>query len=247
MTADMPVQPSSYFDFLAGLGLDYDERLISRMNWRHAHIVAPLKDEIRNARILDLGSHDGRWPCAYADAGAREIIGIEGRVELVEQFAGFPGKNKDRVKLQVGDFVDGMDALIADGETFDIVSCLGVYYHTMQHYRMMCQMAMFKPKLIIIDSEFARSQDSVIIVGRENPVKKLNSTEQFKGQEFVSIGIPSRPAVRAMAKSVGYDMSVVKWNVPEAQRIGIQDYYDLHPNRVRNTVLLRPFPADAAK
>jgi hypothetical protein len=247
MTSDMPVQQSNYFDFLAGLGLDYDEKMISRMNWRHAHIVVPLKDEIKNARILDLGSHDGRWPCAYAGAGAKEIVGIEGRSELVEQFGQFPGQNKDRVKLQVGDFVDGMDRLIAAGETFDIVSCLGVYYHTMQHYRMMCQMAMFKPKLIIIDSEFSRSPDSIIQVGRENPASKLNSIEQFESQNFVPVGYPSRKAVRSMAKSVGYDMSIVKWNVPEDQRVPVQDYYDMHANRVRLTALLRPISADAAE
>ena len=72
MTSDLPVRRSDYFDFLAGLGLEYDDYLVKRMNWRHAHIVLPLADEIRGARILDLGSHDGRWPHAYADAGARE-------------------------------------------------------------------------------------------------------------------------------------------------------------------------------
>jgi len=247
MTSSMSVRPSSYFDFLSGLDLEYDENLVSRMNWRHAHIIVPLIDEIKNARILDLGSHDGRWPCAYADAGAREIIGIEGRASLVEQFGQFPAKNKDKVKLRVGDFIDGMDELIAAGETFDIVSCLGVYYHTMQHYRMMCQMAMFKPKLIILDSEFSRSPDSIVLVGRENPASKMNSTEQFKGQSFVPVGYPSRSAVSRMAKSVGYDMSVVEWHVPEGQRAPVKDYYDMHEKRVRLTALLRPLPADATE
>lgn len=247
MTNAITVQASKYFDFLAGIGLDYDEKAVHRMNWRHAHIIVPIEDEIRGARILDLGSHDGRWPCAYADAGAREVIGIEGRAELVEEFAAFPAANKDRVKLRVGDFVDGMDALIAAGETFDIVSCLGVYYHTMQHYRMMCQMAMLKPKLIIIDSEFARSEDAVILMSRENPVKRLNSTEQFKGQDFVPVGFPSAQAARLMAKSVGYDMKIVNWNVPEDQRLGVKDYYDRFENRVRLTAVLRPFPKNASQ
>lgn len=246
MTSDLPVRRSDYFDFLAGLGLEYDDYLVKRMNWRHAHIVLPLADEIRGARILDLGSHDGRWPHAYADAGAREIIGIEGRAALVEQFGRFPGENKARVRLEVGDFIDGMDRLIAAGETFDIVSCLGVYYHTMQHYRMMCQMAMLKPKLIILDSEFSRSGDAVIAVGRENPDSKMNSTEQFKDQNFVPVGYPSRKAVRMMAKSVGYGMSVVKWNVPEDEREPVRDYYDKLPTRVRLTALLRPATADEA-
>lgn len=242
MSSETSIQPSRYFDFLAGVG--YEERLIRRMNWRHAHIVVPLLEEIKGARILDLGSHDGRWPSAYADAGAREIVGIEGRASLVEKFNQFPGENKDKVKLTVGDFVDDMDKLIAAGETFDIVSCLGVYYHTMQHYRMMCQMATFKPKLIIIDSEFSRSADAIIAVGRENPASDLNSIEQFKDQSFVPVGYPSRKALRMMAKSVGYEMQVVKWDVPEEEREPVQDYYDKWPTRIRHTALLRPFPAE---
>lgn len=234
------IRSSNYFDFLADLGLEYDERLIARMNLRHAHIILPLKDEIRNARILDLGSHDGRWPCAYADAGAAEVIGIEGRASLVEQFKQFPSNGKDRVKIHVDDFIDGMDKLIAAGETFDIISCLGVYYHTMQHYRMMCQMAMLKPKLIILDSEFARSEDAIIRVGHENPESKMNSTEQFAGQKQVPVGYPSRAAVRKMAKSVGYGMKLVNWDVPEDKREPVQDYYDKLTHRIRLTAHLRP-------
>jgi hypothetical protein len=242
LTSDLPVRRSTYFDFLLGLDLDYDDYMVNRMNWRHAHIILPLIDEIKDARILDLGSHDGRWPSAYADAGAREIIGIEGRASLVEGFNRFPGQNKDRIRLEVGDFVDVMDRLIAAGETFDIVSCLGVYYHTLQHYRMMCQMAMFKPKLIIIDSEFSRSQDSIISIGMERPTSKLNSIEQFKGQSMVPVGNPSRKAMKMMARSVGYELSMVKWNVPEEEREPVSDYYDRWPNRVRKTALLRPMP-----
>jgi hypothetical protein len=240
MTSDMPVQRSNYFDFLIGVDPDYNDRMVNRMNWRHAHIILPLLDEIKGARILDLGSHDGRWPSAYADAGAGEIIGIEGRASLVEVFNQFPGENKDKVKLQVGDFVEVMDELIAAGETFDIVSCLGVYYHTLQHYRMMRQMAMFKPKLIIIDSEFSRSQDAMISIGLEKPESKLNSIEQFAGQAMVPVGNPSRKALRLMARSVGYEVSMVKWDVPEEEREPVSDYYDRWQNRVRKTALLRP-------
>jgi hypothetical protein len=245
---DLPVRRSNYFDFTAGLGLDYDDLLVKRMNWRHAHIILPLADEINGARILDLGSHDGRWPVAYADAGAREIVGIEGRASLVEQFKQFPGENKDRIKLHVGDFCDVMDKLLAAGETFDIVSCLGVYYHTMQHYRMMRQMAMFKPKLIIIDSEFSRSENPIIQIGHENPSSKMNSIDQFEGnQKFVPVGYPSRKAVRMMAKSVGYGISFIKWNVPEDERDPIRDYYDKFPTRIRLTALLRPIQGETSE
>lgn len=232
-----PKIKSRYFDFLSGLG--YNEAGISRMNWRYSHIIEPALSEIKGARILDLGSHDGRWPSAYAEAGARQVIGLEGRKELVEKFNAYPGANKGRVQLRVGDFVEGMDDLVKAGETFDIVSCLGVYYHTMHHYRMMCQMASLRPKLIIIDSEFSRAKAPLITMVKENPTKDLNTIEQFSGQSFTPIGIPSLPAVRVMAESVGYAMSSVEWVVPEAERRPVSDYFDKWPDRVRGTVLLR--------
>lgn len=243
MPKDVPVRRSNYFDFLSNLG--YDDNMISRLNWRHAHIVLPLLDDIKGARILDLGSHDGRWPSAYADAGAREVIGIEGRDTLVAKFDQFPGENKDRVKLRVGDFVEEMDRMIAAGETFDVVSCLGVYYHTMHHYRIMCQMATFKPKLIIVDSEFSRSKAPVITISKEKPTSDLNTIEQFKGQTVTAIGLASRRAVRLMASSVGYGLQVLDWNVPAEEREPVKDYYDRWPNRVRETVLLRPLSGGA--
>jgi hypothetical protein len=232
------VERSHYFDFLAGHNYPADQ--VDRLNWRHAHIIEPLRSEIAGARILDLGSHDGRWPLAYADAGAREIVGIEGRASLVEKFNAMPGSNKDRVDMRVGDFVETMDKLIAEGETFDIVSCLGVYYHTTHHYRIMCQMAAFKPKLIIIDSEFLRTQEPVIRITKENPESDMNTIQQFPGQNRTPIGIASMPALRVMSSSVGYHAKKVEWAVPEAERAPIADYYDMFQNRKRFTLLLRP-------
>lgn len=229
---------SHYFDFLHGR--DYPENQVDRLNWRYAHIIEPLRAEIEGARILDLGSHDGRWPLAYADAGAKEIVGIEGRASLVEKFNAMPGSNRHRVDMRVGDFVLEMDKLIAEGDTFDIVSCLGVYYHTMHHYRIMCQMAALRPKLIIIDSEFLRTQEPVIRITKENPESDMNTIQQFPGQDRTPIGIASMPALRVMSSSVGYQAKKVEWAVPEAERVPVADYYDMFENRRRFTLLLRP-------
>lgn len=229
---------SQYFDFLREF--DYPDYHVDRLNWRYAHIVEPLKSEISGARILDLGSHDGRWPLAYADAGAKEVIGLEGRASLVEKFHSMPGNNKSRVDMRIGDFVVDMDKLIAEGETFDIVSCLGVYYHTTHHYKIMCQMAAFRPKLIILDSEFLRTEEPVIRITKENPESDLNTIQQFPGQNRTPIGIASMAALKVMVSSVGYAIHEVEWAVPEEDRTSVGDYYDKFENRRRATLLLRP-------
>ena len=136
---------SNFFDFLANGR--YDEAQIRRLNFRYDHIVTPLATVIDGAQVLDLGSHDGRWPYAFAAAGAASVVGIEGRPETAAEYSTYPETPfKQKVEIVIGDFVAIMDQLIAGNKSFDIVSCLGVYYHTMHHYRMMAADGFVKAK-----------------------------------------------------------------------------------------------------
>jgi hypothetical protein len=235
-----------FFDFLSNQG--YDERNVARMNHRYRHVIEPHRRELAGARVLDLGSHDGRWSYALASAGAASVLGVEGRAELIAQYADFPASAfKDRVSFVCGDFVAEMDRLLAVGETFDVIACLGVYYHTMQHYRMLIQMTAFRPKLIILDSIFARSNDPVIVVSREPTDQKLNSIAQVDGQGVAPIGRVSVPALRIMAQSVGYSVAPVTWTVPQEQRAPVADYFFRFKDRVRKTIALKPVAATAER
>lgn len=226
-----------FYDFLGGLG--YKPHGVSRMNLRHRHIVEPRRREIKGSRVLDLGSHDGRWAYAFAEAGAESVLGIEGRAELAAQFGSFPDAPfKERVRLLVGDFVAEMDRLAAEKASFDVVACLGVYYHTMQHYRMLLQMASFRPRVIIIDSVFSRAGGAVIELEPEETDWKMNAIADLPGQDMAPVGRPSLSALRMMADSVGYAMTEQAWDVPENGRAAVADYYDKFPDKRRHTVVL---------
>jgi hypothetical protein len=228
---------SEFYDFLGSLG--YKPHAVSRMNLRHRHIIEPWRNEIEGSRVLDLGSHDGRWGYAFAAAGAASVLGIEGRAELAAQYASLPDSPfKDKVQLVIGDFVTEMDHLIAEKACFDIVACLGVYYHTMEHYRMMLQMASFKPRLIIIDSVFSQAECAVIEIDQEETNWRMNAIAQLPEQNMVPIGRPSLSAVEMMAESVGYTMTDQIWDVPENRRATVADYYNKFPDRRRHTVVL---------
>jgi hypothetical protein len=230
---------SNFFDFLGDLG--YEPQNVARMNLRWQHVIKPILPEIAGATVLDLGSHDGRWPYAFAGAGAKSVYGIEGRSDLIAEFSKFPDSDfKDRVTLVEGDFTEAMRELVNNGTHFDIVGCLGVYYHTMHHYLMMLQMAAFKPKIIVIDSEFATKTAPVIIMSKEATHKELNTIALVDGQERAPIGIPSIEAVRSMANSVGYDVEVVDWQVPKGQRKPVGDYFRQESRKRRGTLILRP-------
>ncbi|WP_176715550.1 bifunctional 2-polyprenyl-6-hydroxyphenol methylase/3-demethylubiquinol 3-O-methyltransferase UbiG [Thioclava sp. SK-1] len=204
-------------------------------------IIAPLADEIAGARVLDLAAHDGRWTFAFACAGASEVVGIEGRAGLVQSYADFPAvDHKSRSSLRCDDVFDGMEKAIAAGEQYDVIAVLGILYHVMDHMRLFRLIRQLKPKLVIVDSEFAIRNGPVIQLVRERTDKDLNAIAQFPGQERTLIGIPSFPAMEAMADVLGFSCEWIDWTrLPVQRRKPVNDYFRLE-NKRRATCLLRP-------
>ncbi|WP_165352740.1 class I SAM-dependent methyltransferase [Loktanella sp. IMCC34160] len=214
---------------------------IQRLNKRHRMIIEPIKTEIAGSRILDIAAHDGRWCTAYAAAGAREVIGIEARPELVQRFQEFPQEPyTSTIDLRVGEMLTTMEEMVQEGETFDIVSLLGIFYHTMEHQRLLNLASQLKPKLIVIDGEFALRDYSVIILTRERTDNELNTVEQVPGQEVAMVGIPSPAATEAMAAVVGYACTWADWDLlPIGDRQYLDDYFRTEKKR-RRTCFLQP-------
>jgi hypothetical protein len=238
------------FQFLqekvSGTGLVYGKNGVKRLELRARFIIDRNIEDIAGSRVLDLASHDGRWPYAFAKAGAASVIGVEGRQDLVDLFAGFPDDEyKKKVDLRAGDMFDALEAFVAAGETFDVVGILGVFYHIMDHYRLLRLAAKLKPKLMIVDSEFALQPWPMIQIGQERTDKYMNSTAYFPGQLKAPIGRPSRSAMRLMAESLGYSTRWLDWStVPQGRRRPVYDYF-LTKDYRRLTCTLRPLPQQA--
>jgi SAM-dependent methyltransferase len=230
-----------FFSFMVEQGIE-TQPLTERLNIRYRRIIDPIRPEIEGARILDLGSHNGRWPYAYAEAGAAEVLGIEGRAESLAKFARFPeAPFKSRVKLICGDFIPEMDRLIAEGRTFDIISCLGVFYHTMQHYRMLLQFMALRPKLIILDSSFSPAKKPLMEIGLERIERDVASIAQAQGQAKVPVGYISIAALRVMAiKSLGLSMERVPWRLQPGEDQSLVSGYFPGQKVIRATFHLRP-------
>lgn len=241
MEESADIQAASPFEFLLGLG--YAASDVRRMNLRHRHVIEPVRAELKHARVLDLGSHDGRWPFALVKAGANGVVGIEGRAAMIAKFADYPQPEvKARVQLIQGDFVREMDRMLAAGERFDVVACLGVYYHTMHHYMMLEQMAGFKPKAIVVDNVFSLANRPLITIGKEPTESRLNAIAQQEGQAWVPAGQISRSGFEILVASVGYTVQWINWLVPPGRRGPVKDYFEPirgYP-RQRFTAVLRP-------
>ena len=217
-----------FFDFITSIP-PYSENAASnvRLNKRHQMIVAPFRGQLQGARVLDLAAHDGRWSYALAEAGAAEVIGIEARQELVDRFDNFPESEfKDRVELRQGDLFEALEEFIETGDTFDVVALYGIYYHIMDHFRVLQLIRKLGAGVILIDSEFALRPGPIIELVFERTDDALNAAPQYHGQDRAIIGIPSFKAMESMAHALDYD---VVWT--RTKRVfgddtkGIQDYF----------------------
>src|SRR5205814_1234121 len=80
-----------------------------RLNLRYEAIFAENRDVFDGATVLDIASHDGRFSLAALACGAKSVIGIEARPDLVEHatdtLAAY-GWGPDRCSFLTGDVFD---------------------------------------------------------------------------------------------------------------------------------------------
>jgi hypothetical protein len=214
---------------------------IRRLERRREFIVEPYADELKDARVLDLASHDGRWSYALAGAGAREVVGIEARQDLIDQFADYPtGPIKDKVSFIQGDVFEELPKLVANGERFDVVAIYGLYYHIMDHYTLLKLVKQVGARLVVIDSEFLTREAPLIRLSLENTGSQLNTISHETGQTKAPIGIVSRHAMEMMAGSLGFAVVWADWNtLPAAERGGLAEYFREDHWKLRCTCALR--------
>lgn len=206
----------------------YDLVDVNRLNLRHYFIIESNAKAIKGACVLDLASHDGRWAWAFAKAGAKKVVGIEAREELVKLFEGYPNDDvKNNIELFVGDIYEKIEELAKNGEQFDVVGVLGIFYHIMDHYRLFKLIRSLSPRLIIVDSEFIVNKKwPMISISCEDTRKDLNSTAHFSGQTKAPIGIVSLKGIEVMANTLGYTIKWADWeSIPVEARKPVYDYY----------------------
>lgn len=229
-----------FFDFVSDLDAYVDNpKAALRLNKRRDVLVAPFLDEIAGASVLDLGAYDGRWSYAFAGAGAKTVVGIEGRAETAAGLASYPDAALRKViEMRVGDIFEEIDAAIVAGETYDVIAVFGILYHIMDHLRLFTSLRKLKPKLVIVDSEFLQRPGATIHLSRERTDKPLNALPQIEGQKEAVKGVMSFRALEVIAECLDYDLDWSDWDALE-DRTGVPDYYRAKGAR-RATCVMRP-------
>ena len=183
-----------------------------RLNGRHEAIIAANAGLFRGKRILDIASHDGRWSFSALKAGAAHVTGIEPRNELIdnakETFAGY-GVPASSYEFLCGDV---FDVLAKRPFRFDLVLCLGFYYHTIRHVELFDRMERTGAQDIVIDTAIAPSPENMIQLSSEPFANESMAWEDLWTRSgHTIVGHPSRAAVQFIAAHFGFETREFNW------------------------------------
>lgn len=200
-----------------------------RLNARYAAVIDSIRDKLTGARVLDIASHDGRWSFAALKAGAAHVIGIEPRSELIDNahktFAEY-GIDVARCSFVRGDV---FEVLCRREQKFDVVMCLGFFYHTIRHVELLDLIERTGARLVVIDTEVTPAADQIPVTPTDDPrivfrnpymVQLLRDpvdNEQMAWKDSITrdgytiVGRPSRASIEFLARHFGFECSGFDW------------------------------------
>jgi SAM-dependent methyltransferase len=180
-----------------------EAKLIRRIAGRQKLFMDPLirSGFLENKRVLDLGSNSGYWSLlALRDGKAASVTGLDASPELVEQ-ANFVFEKHQQPRGRY-DFrvADAYRFLETTDETFDVILCLGFFYHINDPLRLLKLMAKRTSAFVVIDTVIHKSEGALISL--RPVVKRPDSFDPDANitLEFVS----SQKAIFWMAEETGY-------------------------------------------
>jgi hypothetical protein len=179
----------------------------ARLNLRYEAIFGENRDIVHGASVLDLASHDGRWSLAALATGARTVIGIEARPELVKaatQNLGEYGYRAERVRFVTGDVPE---VLTTQDFEADVVLCLGFLYHTLRYNELLAGIRRTNARYLIIDTfspYMMRPVPNVNVMTEDAGEEGKAAADTYTHGPSVLVGRPNLAAIRTMLRAYGY-------------------------------------------
>jgi SAM-dependent methyltransferase len=178
----------------------------SRLNARWRATIGWNETILVGRRVVDLGCHDGRWSFAALKAGAAHVTGIEARPHLIrkaEQNFGHYGVPADTYRLITGDAIDVLRVLKAG--SIDVVLCLGFFYHTLEHMRLLLEARRLGAEYVIVDTSISPVPEPIVALAFEAVDDPRHAVDYgLTGSEQVLVGAPSKSGLLAMLDYAGY-------------------------------------------
>lgn len=178
----------------------------NRQNWRCEILLTRNKFAIKGKTVLDIASHDGRLTYGLKKLGAKKVVGVEGR----EQMVSLAKKNFSQLNLD-GEFIceDIFQYLpMVSPKSFDTICCFGFYYHTMKQYELFYQIQRIKPQYFILDS-------NVSSLECKDPIHVLKWEDSGSmGKSIDPLGLicmPTKKAIEFMFKKFHMKAHELHW------------------------------------
>lgn len=152
-----------------------------RLNWRCEILLSRNHEAIKGKKILDLGSHDGRFIYACLKLGAKHVVGVEGRDYLIDSSINTLteiGYTKEQYHL-IQDDVFNYLGKVKPGQ-FDTILCLGFFDHTIRQIELVREITRIQPTTVLLDMFIERGFFLNIV----NPLKLINGNiiSRFTGK-----------------------------------------------------------------
>ncbi|HAC62228.1 MAG TPA: hypothetical protein DCF68_01505 [Cyanothece sp. UBA12306] len=203
----------------------------NRFNLRCETLLTRNRALIEGKVVLDLACNTGRmsYPCLVL--GAKKVIGVEARQELIDQ-----GKEylidqdlKDRMEFVKADVFDYLAS--AEIKSFDTILCFGFLYHTVRQVEFFRQVKRLSPNNVIIDTSVATNY---IWYGLKNFLEKppmllmisedANKTSDTTDEDGVAFW-PTCSFLETMFNTIGYDYKQLDYKKNGVTNwLGLEDY-----------------------
>jgi len=180
---------------------------VNRHEQRKKYILDPLVSwyggSLKGKRVLDLGCNAGFWSLAAIEAGCDYVLGIDGRQMHIDQ-ANFvfetTGADKSRYDFRVANAIN----FDVGSDRYDIVLCLGLFYHINRHVELLTAISKANPDVLVIDTEIVAMSGAFFELYTES------TSHPKKAIEHPLVYRPTAQGVILVVNSFGYRAIILK-------------------------------------
>lgn len=216
-----------------------------RLDHRYSMLFSSQASIYEGATVLDISSHDGRWTNAALQCGAKHVTGVESRSTLTDKTRenlSDIGVSKDRYSVITNDFMDWAEN---HTEQYDVVLCLGFFYHIYEHNILMSYLNRLTRKHLIIDTYVWPSESTMCNIYKDvGTSNAARSVSRYSVGNITYAAEPSLAALHMFLKDYGFtvkpisDHYISKLNQETKTNIEIADYVNVRPNKSYRIALL---------